>query len=923
MKQANPSRKISDVLFYRLANGLAFFSILLFVFFRGFDHVAQGAYKNLVEMAVFASFAAFCLFLMICFIKNIRWLALLAPLVVFISYTAGCVMIGSFRHYFIVYVGLCVLAGVYFQPWSMLRFICITNLIILGVAISGSFLREDTGISRISTLFIDWVMALSVSVFIYLIAGFTRNKTYASAKAEEAFNTLMATTPNLIALVDELNCITYISKPLAEFARIKNSAMPVGRPILDLFGDMNVKMMIAEILNTGGAYEGTREILRNGIPRYFKIISNKLSGDTNGTFIDITDITSVVQAKLEAEAASRSKSAFLATMSHEIRTPLNAIIGLSEIETQKDLPSETHEDLEKIYNSGSGLLGIINDILDISKIEAGSFELIPVSYDSPSLINDTVQLNIVRIGSKSINFELDLDETLPSRFYGDELRVKQILSNILSNAFKYTQEGRVILRIRWEKQEGDAVLSFIVKDTGRGIKKEDIDRLFVEYSQFDTKANRKIEGTGLGLSITKKLVQMMGGTIRVESEYGRGSTFIVTLRQKIDDEQPIGEEVVESLSSFRFRDDKRSRGKNLIRFYMPYGRVLVVDDVTTNLDVARGLMLPYGLTIDCAGSGKEAITKIREEKIRYDAIFMDHMMPEMDGIEATRIIRNEINTEYAKTVPIIALTANAIAGNEEMFLSNGFDAFISKPIDIMRLDTILNQWVRNKQIEESLRLTEVMQEEDDSIEVLEVEDDFAPTDFNGFTVEGLDLDAGIARYGEKRIYLDILKSYMIHTSELLEKLRGLSREKLSEYAVTVHGIKGASYGIAATEIGRQAEKLEYAAKAGDYDTVSGENDAFIERTEALLTKLRELLQSVSERGPEKKKTASPDPGILKKLLDASKRFKSTAMEEALSEIEQWEYESDGDLVTWLREQLDNLEYDAIRERLELVLSKQP
>ncbi|MFP3089167.1 ATP-binding protein [Treponema sp. TIM-1] len=922
MKQITLPHRIDDVLFYRLANSLAIFSIFVFGFFRGLDYVAQGAYKKLVEMIVFTFIAVLCLFLMIYFIKNIRWLALLAPLVVFISYTVGCVIIGSFRHYFIVYVGLCVLAGVYFQPWSMLRFIFITNLIILCITFSGTFLREDTGITRISTLLIDWVMALSASVFIYLIAGFTRQKTYASVKAEGAFSTLMATTPNLIALVDELNCITFISKPLAEFARIKNPALPVGRPILDLFGDMNVKMMIAEILNNGGAYEGTKEILRNGEPRYFKIIANKLSGETQGTFIDITDITSVVQAKLEAEAASQSKSAFLATMSHEIRTPLNAIIGLSEIEIQKDLPPETHEDLEKIYNSGSGLLGIINDILDISKIEAGSFELIPVSYDTPSLINDTVQLNIVRIGSKPINFELDLDETLPSQLYGDELRVKQILSNILSNAFKYTHEGSVILRIRWEKQGDDAILSFTVTDTGKGIKKEDLDKLFVEYSQFDTKANRKVEGTGLGLSITKRLVQMMGGTIRVESEYGKGSTFIVTLRQRLDNEQPIGKAVVENLCSFRFRDDKRSRGKNLIRFYMPYGRVLVVDDVTTNLDVARGLMLPYGLTIDCAGSGKEAIAKVRDEKMRYDAIFMDHMMPEMDGIEATRIIRNEINTEYAKNVPIIALTANAIVGNEEMFLSNGFNAFISKPIDIMRLDTILNQWVRDKQTEERLQQAEMMREEADAAEILEAEEEYTPVNFNGFTVEELDVEAGIARYEEKKIYLNILKSYLLHTPDLLDKLQGLSREKLPEYAVTVHGIKGSSYGIVATEIGQWAEKLEHAAKAGDYDTVSGENGAFIERVEALLTKLRELLQSALEQSPEKKEAASPDSDLLKKLLDASKRFKPAIMEEVLSEIEQWKYESNGDLVMWLREQLDNLEYDAIRDRLEMLLSEQ-
>jgi CheY-like chemotaxis protein len=420
----------------------------------------------------------------------------------------------------------------------------------------------------------------------------------------------------------------------------------------------------------------------------------------------------LIAAREEALSSTRAKSAFLATMSHEIRTPLNAIIGLTEIQLQNSLPQATSDDLGKIHNSGATLLAIINDMLDISKIESGSFELIPVDYDLPSLINDTAQLNVVRIGSKPITFKLHVDETLPNRLFGDELRVKQVLNNILSNAFKYTRQGTVTFSVSWEEHDGtlsaeglrQIKLVAAVTDSGIGIKEEDLGRLFSEYSQLDTKANRKIEGTGLGLSITKKLVEMMGGTITVESVYGSGSTFTLRVVQGIKDDRSIGKKTATNLESFNFLTAIRSRTKNFIRANMSYARILVVDDVQTNLDVAKGLMLPYGLTIDCVLSGKEAIEAIRNAAVKYDALFMDHMMPEMDGIEATQIIRTQIPGDYAKTLPIIALTANAISGNEEMFLQSGFNSYISKPIDIMRLDTVLNQFVRDRTREKKDRL---------------------------------------------------------------------------------------------------------------------------------------------------------------------------------------------------------------------------
>ncbi|MDR2048298.1 MAG: hybrid sensor histidine kinase/response regulator, partial [Treponema sp.] len=276
------------------------------------------------------------------------------------------------------------------------------------------------------------------------------------------------------------------------------------------------------------------------------------------------------------------------------------------------------------------------------------------------------------------------------------------------------------------------------------------------------------------------------------------------------------------------------------------------------------------------------------------------------------IIRHEIGTEYAKTVPIIALTANALAGNEEMFLAAGFNAFIAKPIDIMRLDVILNQWVRNKQSEETLWKAE----QEKTVEA----ETGTPAMLEKVKIEGMDFEMGLKRYGTEDVYVRILQSYITHTPGLLDKLRSLTRETLPDYAVTVHGLKGASYGICAEAIGKDAEELEFAAKAGNYEKVESKNAPFIAKVEASLEALEKLLHTAEAGGGEKPKAAAPDKALLEKLLDASKRFKPAIMEDVLAELEGCEYESGGELIPWLREQIDNLEYDAVREKLESTLA---
>jgi signal transduction histidine kinase/DNA-binding response OmpR family regulator len=844
------------------------------------------------------------------------------PFTLFIVNTAKCFLTSDYSNYFPLCLTISCLGTMYFNRRELLKLFFICNLIIIAqIAIGVPMYRQEHGVEegyRVEMtayeILYGWFVFTIGSVAVYLVTTFAEGKNNEAKKAQDSLVGSLSSTPEPMLLLDSLNKVAYISNSFMKMIGMEHASLAKGRSIFDLLKDQALKDLFYELLSKGESFQTTREVILHGQQFYFEIVVSKFADDLKGYFVNIVNITPVMRAKFEAEAASRSKSAFLATMSHEIRTPLNAIIGLSDIELQKELPAETRVNVEKINGSGGNLLSIINDILDISKIETGNLTLIPVDYDIPSLVNDTVQLNIVRIGSKRIIFKLKIEDSVPVRLLGDELRIKQILNNLLSNAFKYTEEGEVTLSISWKKREENAWVTFEIRDSGQGIREKDIPKLFSEYSQLDARANRHIEGTGLGLSITKNLVALMNGKIGVESEHGKGSVFTVHIPQRIIDETPIGENVARNLESFRFKEVYNSQNLRLIRSYMPYGKVLVVDDVETNLDVAKGLLTPYGLRIDTASSGLEAIEKVKkaasaDENSRYDALFMDHMMPGMDGIETVRIIRNELSGNYGKTVPIIALTANALTGNERMFLANGFTAFISKPIDVMHLDAVLNTWIRNKQSEETIKNAEVelsnMKKEDKNSGALD-----------DVLVAGVDIEQGKERYNGETAYLDILRSWCRHTPILLEKMKNPTKENLPEYTVTVHGLKGSSYGIIANEIGKKAQELEGFAKAGELAKIQAANDDFIKMTELLLAEIQKLLDKASAEKGAKKKIPSPDPVLLANLLDAAKRYKSTIMEEILEYLESYDYESGGDLIPWLREQTDNLEYDAICERLE-------
>ena len=534
------------------------------------------------------------------------------------------------------------------------------------------------------------------------------------------------------------------------------------------------------------------------------------------------DVTELIAAKEQAIQANKDKSSFLAKMSHEIRTPMNAILGITEIQLEdKTHPPDTQEAFGEIYNSGYLLMGIINDILDLSKIEAGKIELSQAAYDVPSLINDTVHLNVMRYDSKPIEFKLLVDENIPTTLYGDELRIKQILNNLLSNAFKYTNKGEVLFSVAAEygpqEEKPRITLVFRVSDTGQGMSAEQLEKLFDEYTRFNTEANRTTVGSGLGMSITRHLVRIMNGEISVESEPDKGTIFTVRLPQTVIGEDVLGRVVAENLTQFHLgKAEQFKKAPQIVREYMPYGKVLIVDDVQSNLYVARGLMIPYGLSVETASSGFEAIDKIRNGAV-YDIIFMDHMMPKMDGIEAAKIIRG-----LGYVHPIVALTDNALTGQAEMFMKNGFDGFISKPIDIRQLNFSLNKLIRDKQPPEAL----------DSARQQALKNNTAKS---------------AAAEGQPASYHDLSALFVLDAEKAFEILNTIhsngyhSSDDIKMFVINVHSMKSALMNIGETELSAGALKLEQAGKAEDIKMMTAETPAFLEA-------LRETIEKNKPKG---------------------------------------------------------------------------
>jgi signal transduction histidine kinase/CheY-like chemotaxis protein len=511
-----------------------------------------------------------------------------------------------------------------------------------------------------------------------------------------------------------------------------------------------------------------------------------------------------------AEDESRAKTQFLARMSHEIRTPMNAVLGITEIELLKaNHPPETEEAFLRIHSASNLLLMVINDILDLSKVEAGKMEIVPIPYEMARLVMDTVLLNLMHIGTKDIHFKLEIDESLPASLIGDELRLKQVLNNFLSNAFKYTTEGTVTFSIGYEDapDEDDTMLSFSIYDTGQGMSQSQISKLFSsEFTRYNVQANRAVEGTGLGMTIAHQLIIAMNGTVDVRSTPGVGTTFHIKVPQKINGLEMLGFDTAESLRNMK-ASLPTTKKRTLEIEPMPYGKVLAVDDIESNLFVVEGYLQHYQIQLETVTSGIEAVELIKSGKV-YDIIFMDHMMPKMDGLQATKIMR-----EMGYSHPIVALTANTLKGAMELFLSNGFTGFIAKPIDTHQLNAQLIQHIRDKQTPETIEAAKKMK--------LKADEEHEKLQLTRKLAHSFVRDAG---------------KIVAAIDELLPR-QPFNAEDLKTYEVHTHGLKSILLNIERKELSETAAMLETAAQYKDMATIEAQTPILLKKIQTVINEL--------------------------------------------------------------------------------------
>lgn len=722
---------------------------------------------------------------------------------------------------------------------------------------------------------------------------------------------------------------------------------------------------------------------KNGERCYEKTITPLMEGDqVQGYCLLLMDVTQTHQlveelkgAKAKAEDANQAKSAFMSNMSHEIRTPMNAIVGMTEILLRSEMSAQQKGYLANIKNSGNALLTIINDILDFSKIESGKLEIVNDEYEPMSMLNDLSMIFLNRIGEKGVELLYDIDPALPSKLYGDSLRLRQVIINIANNAIKFTQEGYVKLLLKTQRLEGDEIeLSISIKDTGQGIREEDLGKLFQSFQQVDMKKNHNKEGTGLGLSISKQLVELMGGSIGVRSTYGEGSEFYFTVRQKVVEELPaahlktrdrkaicgyfMSEEltaVIKGLAQhygvfymeydevyrkakeegffavdFLFTDSlayrelapeilsaKTGEGTlcilqnpmtesvdaagamvvnkplyslnfcqilnreelggsdqtdDYMNFTAPDARVLIVDDNEMNLKVAIGLLQPLKMQMETAESGKHAIEMI--EKNRYDLVFMDHMMPVMDGVEATTRLR-AMEDEYFKNVPIIALTANAVVGARETFKQAGMNDFVAKPIEMKEICAKLKMWLPKEKIIKQAK----KDGQADAASASLKETEPLPQ------IEGLDVAEGIKNSGTRELFISLLGDfYKLIDMKATKIEKCLADGMVRDFTIEVHALKNTARMIGAMELSGMFLELEQLGNAGDLEAIAEKTPKTLE----LYRSYKPILAPYGQAQESEKREVPKEEliALLQKIRGAMEDFDLDGADAALKELEE-------------------------------------
>ncbi len=551
-------------------------------------------------------------------------------------------------------------------------------------------------------------------------------------------------------------------------------------------------------------------------------------------------------AKNAVEKAEKARDIFLANMSHELRTPINTILGLNELILRESQEEAVKEYARDIRQAGNILLALVSDILDFSKLEAEKLELTEGIYDVSSLLNDLINSISVQQRRKKLDLVLEIAPDIPYKLFGDEIHIRQIIGNLLSNAVRYTEKGRVTLHVSWKELPKDSVEMYvIVKDTGVGIKEEDIPKLFNAFQRMDSATRSKDDRTGLGLAITQRLIEMMGGKLEVQSIYGLGSAFSFRIVQKIVDRSPLGD------FEKQYKDSLRSIEDYHEKFIAPMGRILIVDDNAMNLAVAQGLLKGTRLQIDVASSGEECLELIKRKT--YHLICMDHMMPVMDGVQTLHAIR-ELEGNPSRDIPVIALTANAVAGARELYLQEGFQDYLTKPIDADKFENMLIEYLPSNVVyltnsrNISNEYEQTQEEGDGEFDIRESQ----------LYLMGFNLRNGL-RYmgGDKALYGKVLRDFHSILQEKETALKDfLQKGDMPGYTIIVHSLKGNARNVGADDLADEAFELEKMAKAGQLEDVTVRSPILFGMMNTMRNSLRVYLET--EDAGEKAGSQEPE-----------------------------------------------------------------